>query len=89
MRATRSWRCSRGPAKELSACRASIEIRAAMAAEKELAQLAQREVVNKNSGTKTLIAEAVNKKVKDAYLCREVYLLTVKGKRQSPSASSS
>ena len=112
----------KGPAKELSACRASIEIRAAMAAEKELAELARREVVsvgiginsgpvvfgsvgardrmdftcigdavnlaarlegaNKNYGTKTLITEAVHEKVKAAYLCREVDLLTVKGKRQ-------
>ena len=112
----------KGPAKELSACGAGIEIRAAMAAEKELAELARREVVsvgiginsgpvvfgsvgardrmdftcigdvvnlaarlegaNKSYGTKTLITEAVHEKVKAAYLCREIDLLTVKGKRQ-------
>jgi class 3 adenylate cyclase len=112
----------KGPAKELSACRASIEIRSAMAAQKELAELARREIVsvgiginsgpvvfgsvgardrmdftcigdavnlaarlegaNKNYGTKTLITEAVYEKVKTAYLCREIDLLTVMGKRQ-------
>jgi len=78
----------KGPVKELSACRASIEIRAALAAEKGLAQLARLEGANKNYGTKTRINEAVNGKVVVAYLHWEVNLLIVKGNRQSPSASS-
>ena len=41
---------------------------------------ARLEGVNKQYGTKTLISGAVFKKVKDLYLCREVDLLTVKGK---------
>jgi len=112
----------KGPAKELRACRASVEIRGAMAAEKELARLARRETVsvgiginsgpvvfgsvgardrmdftcigdtvnlaarlesaNKTYGTKTLVTEAVHDKVKAGFLCREIDLLTVKGKRQ-------
>jgi predicted transcriptional regulator len=43
---------------------------------------ARLEGANKNYGTKTLITEAVQVKVKAAYLCREIDLLTVKGKRQ-------
>lgn len=111
-----------GPKKELHACRAGVEIRAAMAAERELAELASRDVVsigiginagtvvfgsvgagdrmdftsigdavnlaarlekaNKSYRTKTLISEAVYERVSDDYLCREIDLLTVKGKRQ-------
>ena len=50
---------------------------------------ARLESANKTYGTKTLITEAVHDKVKAGFLCREIDLLTVKGKRQSPSASSS
>jgi adenylate cyclase len=111
-----------GPKKELNACKASLEIRRAMAEEKKIAELAERNVVaigigintgpvvfgsvgakdrmdftsigdtvnlaarlegaNKTYGTKTLISEAVHDKVKESYLCREIDLLTVKGKRQ-------
>ncbi len=111
-----------GPKKELHACRASVEIRSAMARQRELAELASRNVVsigigittgpvvfgsigagdrmdftsigdtvnlgarlekaNKSYRTGTLISEAVHDKVGDAYLCREIDLLTVKGKRQ-------
>ena len=111
-----------GSKKELNACKASLEIRRAMAEEKKIAELAERNVIsigigintgpvvfgsvgakdrmdftsigdtvnlaarlegaNKTYGTKTLITEAVYDKVKDAYLCREIDLLTVKGKRQ-------
>jgi adenylate cyclase len=112
----------KGQGRELAACRASVEIRSAMAAEKELAELASRHVIsigigihsgpvvfgsvgakerkdftsigdtvnlaarleaaNKNYGTKTLVSEAVHEKVKDDFLCREIDLLRVKGKRQ-------
>ena len=112
-----------GPRKELNACKASLEIRRAMAEERKIAELAERNVIsvgigintgpvvfgsvgakdrmdftsigdtvnlaarlegaNKIYGTKTLITEAVHDKVKDSYLCREIDLLTVKGKRQS------
>ena len=111
-----------GPKKELNACKASVEIRRAMAEEKKIAELAERNVIsigigintgpvvfgsvgakdrmdftsigdtvnlaarlegaNKTYGTKTLITAAVHDKVKDAYLCREIDLLTVKGKRE-------
>lgn len=111
-----------GSKKELNACRASLEIRRAMAEEKRIAELAERNVVsigigintgpvvfgsvgakdrmdftsigdtvnlaarlegaNKTYGTKTLITEAVHDKVKEGFLCREIDLLTVKGKRQ-------
>jgi adenylate cyclase len=40
------------------------------------------EEANKIYGTKTLITEAVHDRVTEAYLCREIDLLTVKGKRQ-------
>ena len=112
----------KGPAKELSACRASVEIRAAMAAEKELAKLARRKTVsvgiginsgpvifgsvgsrdrmdftcigdavnlaarleaaNRIYGTGTLLSETVHDKVSGSYACREIDLLTVKGRRQ-------
>jgi adenylate cyclase len=111
-----------GPKKEINACKASLEIRKAMAQEKELAELAKRDIVsigigintgpvvhgsmgakdrmdftsigdtvnlaarlegtNKEYGTKTLITEAVYEKVKGAFLCREIDLVTVKGKTQ-------
>jgi class 3 adenylate cyclase len=111
-----------GPKKELRACRASVEIRTAMAAQRELAELASRRAVsigmgintgpvvfgsigagdrmdftsigdtvnlasrlegaNKSYRTKTLVTEAVHDKVRDEYLCREIDLLTVKGKRE-------
>jgi class 3 adenylate cyclase len=111
-----------GPKKELNACKASLEIRKTMAQEKELAELAKKNIIsigiginsgpvvfgsvgakdrmdftsigdtvnlaarlegtNKEYGTKTLITESVYDKVKDVYLCREIDLLTVKGKTQ-------
>jgi len=111
-----------GPRKELNACKASLEIRKAMAQEKEIAELEKRKVIsigiginsgqvvfgsvgakdrmdftsigdtvnlaarlegtNKEYGTKTLITESVYDKVKDNYVCREIDLLTVKGKTQ-------
>ena len=38
--ATRSWRCSKDPKKELNACKTALAIRQAMAEEKELSKLA-------------------------------------------------
>ena len=43
---------------------------------------ARLEGANKAYGTKTLITEAVHDKVQELYLCREIDLLTVKGKNQ-------
>jgi adenylate cyclase len=43
---------------------------------------ARLEGANKTYGTKSLITEAVYEKVKEAYLCREIDLMTVKGKTQ-------
>ncbi len=43
---------------------------------------ARLEGTNKEYGTKTLITESVYDKVKDSLLCREIDLLTVKGKNQ-------
>jgi len=111
-----------GPKKEMNACRAGLAIRRAMAEEKRIAELAERNVVsigiginagpvvfgsvgakdrmdftsigdtvnlaarlegaNKTYGTKTLISEAVYDNVTEAFLCREIDLLTVKGKHQ-------
>ncbi len=111
----------KGPGKELAACRASVQILAAMSLEKELAELtrtypvsvgigvhsgpvvfgsvgardrmdftsigdtvnqaARLEGANKSYGTRALISEVVHEKVKASYLCREIDLLTVKGKR--------
>jgi hypothetical protein len=111
-----------GPKKEANACKASLEIRKTMAQEKELAELAKKNIIsigiginsgpvvfgsvgakdrmdftsigdtvnlaarlegtNKEYGTKTLITESVYDKVKDSFLCREIDLLTVKGKTQ-------
>jgi class 3 adenylate cyclase len=111
-----------GARKEANACKTAMEIRKAMAEEKELATLekthavsigiglntgsvsfgsvgakermdftsigdtvnlaARLEGANKTYGTKTLITEAVFQKVKSSYLCREIDLLTVKGKTQ-------
>jgi len=111
-----------GPKKELRACRAGVEIRSAMAAERELAELARRDAVvigigissgpvvfgsvgagdrmdftsigdsvnlaarlesaNKTYRTRTLISEPVHDAVEDEYLCREIDLITVKGRRR-------
>jgi class 3 adenylate cyclase len=111
-----------GPKRDYNACKASIEIRKAMALEKELAKAQGRETVsigiginagpvvfgsmgakermdftsigdtvnlaarlegtNKEYGTKTLLSEAVYAKVKDQFICREIDLVTVKGKTQ-------
>jgi class 3 adenylate cyclase len=43
---------------------------------------ARLEGTNKDYGTKTLITEAVYDKVKDSFLCREIDLMTVKGKTE-------
>lgn len=43
---------------------------------------ARLEGANKTYGTKSLITESVYEKVKENYLCREIDLLTVKGKTQ-------
>jgi class 3 adenylate cyclase len=43
---------------------------------------ARLEGANKTYGTKTLITEVVHEMVKELYLCREIDLLTVKGKRR-------
>jgi len=112
----------KGPKRDLDACKAAVEIRKAMAKEKELARAQGRESVtigiginsgpvifgsmgakermdftsigdtvnlaarlegtNKEYGTKTLVTESVYEKVKDAFLCREIDLVTVKGKSQ-------
>jgi adenylate cyclase len=111
-----------GSRKEINACKAAIEIRRAMAQERELAEAEERKVVsigigintgevvfgsmgakdrmdftsigdpvnlaarlegtNKEYGTKTLLTETVYEKVKDAFLCREIDLMTVKGKTE-------
>ncbi len=111
-----------GPKRDQNACKASIEIRKAMAQEKELAKAQGRESVsigiginagpvvhgsmgakdrmdftsigdtvnlaarlegtNKEYVTKTLLTAAVYDKVKDSFLCREIDLVTVKGKTQ-------
>jgi adenylate cyclase len=44
---------------------------------------ARLEGANKEYGTKTLVSEAVYEKVKEDFLCREIDLLTVKGKSES------
>jgi adenylate cyclase len=112
-----------GPKKEFNACKAGMEIRTAMAEEKQAASLAKKSVIsigigittgpvvfgsigakdrmdftsigdtvnlasrlesaNKKYGTKTLITDAVYAKVKSAFLCREIDMLTVKGKSES------
>jgi class 3 adenylate cyclase len=112
----------RGPGKESRACRASVEIRSALAAEKELARLARRQSVsvgiginsgtvivgsvgskdrmdytcigdavnlaarlegaNRSYGTGTLLSDTVHDTVKKDYTCREIDMLTVKGRRQ-------
>jgi class 3 adenylate cyclase len=41
---------------------------------------ARLEGANKTYGTKSLVTEAVYEKVKDAFVCREIDLITVKGK---------
>ena len=111
-----------GPRKELAACRSSMQIRLAMAEDKEQRRLggervlsigigihsgpvvfgsvgakdrmdftsigdtvnlaARLEGANKVYGTKSLITGAVQARVREQFLCREIDLLTVKGKRQ-------
>jgi class 3 adenylate cyclase len=111
-----------GARKELAACRAAMQIRSAMAEDKEQRRLggervlsigigihsgpvvfgsvgakdrmdftsigdtvnlaARLEGANKTYGTKSLITGAVQAKVREQFLCREIDLLTVKGKRQ-------
>ena len=111
-----------GPQRDYNACKASLEIRKAMAQEKELAKAQGRDSVsigiginagevvhgsmgakdrmdftsigdtvnlaarlegtNKEYATKTLLTAAVYEKVKDAFLCREIDLMTVKGKTE-------
>jgi len=111
-----------GPRRDQNACKAAIEIRKAMAKEKELAKAQGRDTVsigiginsgpvvfgsmgakdrmdftsigdpvnlaarlegtNKDYATKTLLTSAVYEKVKDAFLCREVDLVVVKGKTE-------
>ncbi len=44
-------------------------------------QAARLEGVNKSYGTRALLSEVVYEKAKNVYLCREIDLLTVKGKR--------
>jgi len=43
---------------------------------------ARLEGANKSYGTRALVSEGVHEKVKKAFLCREIDLLTVKGKKQ-------
>ena len=45
---------------------------------------ARLEGANKTYGTKSLITETVYEKIKDSFLCREIDLMTVKGKTHSP-----
>jgi adenylate cyclase len=111
-----------GPKKALHACRAGMEIGAAVSAQRELAELASRNAVaigiginagpvvfgsigagdrmdftsigetvnlaarlesaNKTYRTRSLISEPVHDEVRGEYLCREIDLITVKGKRQ-------
>ena len=112
-----------GPKRDQNACKAAMEIRKAMAKEKELAKAAgagtvsigiginagpvvfgsmgakdrmdftsigdtvnlaaRLEGTNKEYATKTLITAAVYDKVKDAFICREIDLVTVKGKTEA------
>ena len=111
-----------GPRKELAACKSAMQIRAAMAEDKEQRRLGGKRVLsigiginsgpvvvgsvgakdrmdftsigdtvnlaarlegaNKTYGTKSLITATVQAKVREQFLCREIDLLTVKGKRQ-------
>ncbi len=111
-----------GPKKEVNACKAGMEIRTAMAREKQAATLANKDVINigigittgpvifgsigardrmdftsigdtvnlasrlesanKKYGTKTLITDTVYAKVRSSFLCREIDMLTVKGKSE-------
>ncbi len=111
-----------GPKKEHNACKAGMEIRLAMAEEKQAASLARKSVIsigigittgavvfgsigakdrmdftsigdtvnlasrlegaNKKYGTKTLITDAVFSRVRGTFLCREIDMLTVKGKSE-------
>ncbi len=111
-----------GPKRHQNACKTSLEIRKAMALEKELAKAQGKESVsigiginsgpvvhgsmgakdrmdftsigdtvnlaarlegtNKEYATKTLLTSSVYEKVKDTFICREIDLMTVKGKTQ-------
>jgi len=111
-----------GPKKEYNACKAGMEIRLAMAEEKQAASLARKNVIsigigittgpvvfgsigakdrmdftsigdtvnlasrlesaNKKYGTKTLITDAVFARIRGTFLCREIDMLTVKGKSE-------
>ena len=112
-----------GPKRDQNACKAAVEIRKAMAKEKELAKAQGRETVsigiginagpvvfgsmgaknrmdftsigdtvnlaarlegtNKEYATKTLLTDAVYEKVKEAFICREIDLVRVKGKSEA------
>lgn len=111
-----------GPKKEYNACKAAMEIRAAMRKEQQQALMSGEDVIsigigintgkvvfgsvgsksrmdftsigdtvnlaarlegaNKAYGSKSIITEAVYKKLKDAFVCRELDFITVKGKSE-------
>lgn len=111
-----------GPKKEYNACKAAMEIRAAMRKEQQQALQTGEDVIsigigintgkvvfgsvgsksrmdftsigdtvnlaarlegaNKAYGSKSIITEAVYKKLKDAFVCRELDFITVKGKTE-------
>ena len=111
-----------GPRKEINACKAAMEIRAAMRKEQQLSMeegltyvsigigintgevifgsvgsrtrkdftsigdtvnlAARLESANKAYGSKSIITEAVFKKLRDLFICRELDFITVKGKTE-------